>query len=429
MVVLVGVIFVFLFGFLALHKLPYQLTPKVSKPIVSIYTSWSNASPYEVEAEIITPQEKVLKSLSALQVMTSISREGRGSITLEFEEGSNLDTILLSISQKLSEIRSYPDGVNRPIIKASGESIPPSIYLFLHSLKPEQSVEDKRVFFINDVVPFLERVKGVGEVSVWGGRDEQMQILLDTKLLAYNNITINEVISAISKANQDTSAGVLDYSARSYRVRVNSKFSSIEDIYNTVIKTQAGRNILLRDLAEVKEGFAKTQVYSFHNNEDAISVRIHPSENASVLELTEAIRAEVARLNDTILKPQGLSLEWSRDQEGYILEAIALVKENLLYGILFSCLILLLFLREMSSVLIVAFVIPLSTFGAFVVLYLFDRTLNVVSLAGISFAVSMLVDNAIVVLENIYQHRLQGKTLFQSCLDGTKEVVLSLIHI
>lgn len=420
---LVGVIFVFLFGYLALTKLPYQLTPKVSKPIVSIYTSWSNASPYEIEAEVITPQEKALKSLSGLQVMTSIAREGRGSITLEFAEGSNLDTILLDVSQKLGEIRSYPESVDRPIIKASGESVPPSIYLFLHSLKADQSVEDKRVFFLNDVVPFLERVKRVGEVSVWGGRDEQMQILLDTKLLAYNNITINEVITTISKANKDTSAGVLDYSARSYRVRVNSKFSSIDDIYNTVIKTQAGRNILLRDLAEVKEGFAKTQVYSFHNNEDAISVRIHPSEGASVLELTEAVRAEVQRLNDTLLKPQGLSLEWSRDQEGYILEAIALVKENLLYGILFSCLILLLFLREISSVLIVAFVIPLSTFGTFVVLYLFDRTLNVVSLAGISFAVSMLVDNAIVVLENIYQHRLQGKTLFNSCLEGTREVV------
>lgn len=422
-VVLVGVIFVFLFGFLALKKLPYQLTPKVSKPIVSIYTSWSNASPYEVEAEIITPQEKALKSLSGLSVMTSIAREGRGSITLEFEEGSNLEGVLLSISQKLNEIRSYPDGVSRPIIKASGESIPPSIYLFLHSTNPSQSVEDKRVFFVNDVVPFLERVKGVGEVSVWGGRDEQMQILLDTKLLAYNNITINEVISAIDKANKDTSAGLLDYSARSYRVRVNSKFSSIEDIYNTVIKTQGGRNILLRDLAEVQQGFAKTQVYSFHNNEDAISVRIHPSENASVLELTEAIRQEVAKLNEVMLKPQGLSLEWSRDQEGYILEAIALVKENILYGILFSCLILLLFLREISSVLIVAFVIPLSTFGTFVVLYLFDRTLNVISLAGISFAVSMLVDNAIVVLENIYQHRAKGKGLFESCVEGSREVM------
>lgn len=422
-VVLVGVIFVFLFGYLALNKLPYQLVPQVSRPIVSIYTSWSNASVYEVEAEIITPQEKALKSLSGLQVMTSIAREGRGSITLEFAEGENLDTILLDISQKLGEIRSYPESVDRPIIKASGESVPPSIYLFLHSLNPKQSVEDKRVFFLNDVVPLLERVKGVGEVSVWGGRDEQMQILLDTKLLAYNNITINEVITAISKTNKNTSAGILDYSSRAYRIRVNSKFANIEDIYNVVIKSEGGRNILLRDLAEVKEGFAKTQVYSFHNNEDAISVRIHPSLNASVLELTEAVREEVKKLNETLLKPEGLSLQWSRDQEGYILEAIALVKENLLYGILFSCLILLLFLREISSVLIVAFVIPLSTFGTFIVLYLFDRTLNVVSLAGISFAVSMLVDNAIVVLENIYQHRLKGKGLFESALDGSREVV------
>lgn len=419
---LVGVVFIFLFGSLALKSIPYQLIPQVSRPIVSVYTSWSNANVYEIEAEVIVPQEKALKSLAGLQVMTSIAREGRGSINLEFEEGSNLDTILLDISQKLGEIRSYPEGVNRPIIKGSGESVPPSIYLFLHSLNPDRSVEDERVFFVNEIAPFLERIKGVGEVSVLGGRDEQMQILLDTKLLAYNNITINEVIVAISKANKNTSAGILDYSSRAYRIRVDSKFSSIDDIYNVVIKSERGRNILLRDLADVKEGFAKSQVYSFHNNEDAISVRIHPSVNTNVLELTEAVRKEVTRLNENILKPQGLSLEWSRDQEGYILEAIDLVKENLLYGILFSCLVLLIFLRQMSSVLIVTFVILLSTFGTFIVLYIFNRTLNIVSLAGISFAISMLVDNAIVVLENIHQHRLKAKSLFQSALDGTYEV-------
>ncbi|WP_305862682.1 efflux RND transporter permease subunit [Helicobacter cholecystus] len=421
-VMLVGVVFIFLFGSLALKSIPYQLIPQVSRPIVSVYTSWSNANVYEIEAEVIVPQEKALKSLAGLQVMTSIAREGRGSINLEFEEGSNLDTILLDISQKLGEIRSYPEGVNRPIIKGSGESVPPSIYLFLHSLNPDRSVEDERVFFVNEIAPFLERIKGVGEVSVLGGRDEQMQILLDTKLLAYNNITINEVIVAISKANKNTSAGILDYSSRAYRIRVDSKFSSIDDIYNVVIKSERGRNILLRDLADVKEGFAKSQVYSFHNNEDAVSVRIHPSVNTNVLELTEAVRKEVTRLNENILKPQGLSLEWSRDQEGYILEAIDLVKENLLYGILFSCLVLLIFLRQMSSVLIVTFVILLSTFGTFIVLYIFNRTLNIVSLAGISFAISMLVDNAIVVLENIHQHRLKAKSLFQSALDGTYEV-------
>ncbi|WP_027327270.1 efflux RND transporter permease subunit [Helicobacter pametensis] len=422
-VVLVGIIFVFLFGGIALYKLPYQLTPKVVYPIISIYTSWKNASPYEVEAEIISPQEKALKSLESLQSMTSISREGRGSITLEFKQGSNLNTLLLQVSQKLEEVRGYPSDVGRPIIKASGESIPPSIYLFLHSTQPNLSVQDQRVFFVENVVPFLERIQGVGEVSVWGGRDEQMHILLDTKLLAYNNITISEVISAITKANKNTSAGVLDYSSRSYRVRVNSKFASIDDIYNTVIKSEGGRILLLRDIAEVKEGFAKTQVYSFHNNQDAISVRIHPSVSASVLELTNAVEQEVQRLNSTILADHHLKLEWSRDQRGYILEAIALVQENILYGILFAAMILFVFLRNFSSVFVVAFVIPVSIFGTFVILVFFDRTLNVVSLAGISFAISMLVDNAIVVLENIQRHKAQGKSLYKSCIDGTREVV------
>lgn len=421
-VVLVGVIFVFLFGGIALKKLPYQLTPQVHYPVVSIYTSWKNASPYEIEAEILKRQEKALKSLESLQTMTSVAREGRGSVTLTFQQGSDLNALLLKVSQKLGEVRGYPSAIDKPIIKASGESIPPSIYLFLHSIDPNQSVEDQRVFFSESVVPFLERVKGVGEVSVWGGRDEQMQILLDIKLLAYNNITINEVINAIARTNKNTSAGVLDYASRSYRIRVDSKFSSIEDIYNAVIKSENGKNLLLRDIAEVKAGFAKTQVYSFHNNEDAISVRIHPAGNASVLELTDAIFEEVTKLNEGILKEHHLALEWSRDQKGYILEAIALAKENILYGILFASMVLFVFLRNFSSVFVVVFVVPVSVFGTFMILLYLGRTLNVISLAGISFAVSMLIDNAIVVVENIQRHYAMKKTLYQASLDGTREV-------
>lgn len=421
-VVIVGVIFVFLFGGIALEKLPYQLTPQVHYPVINIYTNWKNASPYEIEAEILQRQEKALKSLESLQSIASIAREGRGSMTLTFQQGSDLNVILLKVSQKLLEVRGYPSGIDRPIIKASGESIPPSIYLFLHSTQGK-SVANQRVFFVESVVPFLERVSGVGEVSVWGGQDEQMHILLDIKLSAYNNITISEIITAIQRTNQNTSAGVLDYASRSYRIRVDSKFSSIEDILNVVIRSENGKNLLLRDIAEVKPGFAKTQVYSLHNNEEAISVRIHPAGGASVLELTDAIRQEVDRLNEGILKDHDLILQWSRDQKGYILDAIALAQENILYGILFASFVLFAFLRNLSSVFVVVFIVPVSVFGTFIILSFFDRTLNVISLAGISFAVSMLLDNAIVVVENIQRHINMDKTLYQSVLDGTKEVV------
>ncbi|ANV97473.1 hypothetical protein BBW65_00980 [Helicobacter enhydrae] len=422
-VVCVGILFVFLFGILAFFQLPYQLLPKVTYPVVSVYTSWSNASPYEIESEILIPQEKVLKSIQSLKNLNSIAREGRGSITLEFKQGVDINAVLLQVSQKLDEIRNYPSGVSRPSIKASGESIPPSIYLFLESLDPKVEVQEERAFFVEKVAPLLERIKGVGEVSVWGGRNTQMQILLDTKLLVYNNITIAEVIDSISKTNKDTSAGVLDYSARSYRIRVKSKFKSLEDIYNSVLTNRDGRVVYLRDIAQVQGGYAKTQVYSFHNQKDAISVRIYPSAFANILELTNAIEQEVQRINEEILQKKGLKLAWSRDQRGYILESIALVQQNILYGIVFAGLVLFVFLRSMSSVFVVAFVIPVSVCGTFFVLQLFDRTLNIVSLAGISFAISMLVDNAIVVLENINQHHKRQKSLLNACIDGTQEVV------
>ena len=424
MVVFVCVIFALMFGLLGLKSMPYQLMPQVSKPTISIYTTWSGATPYEVEKEIINRQEKYLKGIEGLESIRSTARQGRAVVGLEFKSGVDINFALLKVSAKMDEIKGYPDDVDKPTIALSGESIPPAIYLFLRTLeRNEREVDTYKTFFEDYVLGHLERIEGVGEVFYPGGRATQMQVLLDSKKLAHHNIAIAEVIAAITKHNKNTTAGSLDYGMRSYKIKVESEYNNAASILHTPIQKSGSKILYLQDLAVVVEGFAKQASYGYLNEVRALSVQIVPVANANILELTQKTRAIVQNLNEGILRENGLELVWSRDQEGYILDALSLVKDNIIVGIALACAVLYLFLRNLYSMAVVLICIPICIIAAFFFLNLMGRTLNVISLAGVSFAMSMLIDNAIVVLENITRHLHMQKPLLRACIDGTREVI------
>lgn len=424
MVVLVCVIFAVMFGILGLKSMPYQLMPQVTKPTISIYTTWNGATPYEVEKEIINRQEKYLKGIEGLEYMSSTARQGRAVVGLEFQSGVDINFALLKVSAKMDEIKGYPDDVDKPTIALSGESIPPAIYLFLRTIEDnEREVDTYKTFFEDYVLGHLERIEGVGEVFYPGGRATQMQILLDSKQLAHHNISIADVITAITKHNQNTTAGSLDYGMRSYKIKVESEYSNAASILHTPIQKSGSKIIYLQDLAVVIEGFAKQASYGYLNDTRALSVQIVPIANANILELTQKTRKVVENLNKGILHDNGLEFVWSRDQEGYILDALHLVKDNIIVGIILACVVLYLFLRNVYSMVVVLVCIPICIISAFFFLNLMGRTLNVISLAGVSFAMSMLIDNAIVVLENITRHLHMQKPLLRACIDGTREVI------
>ena len=424
MVVFVCVIFALMFGLLGLKSMPYQLMPQVSKPTISIYTTWSGATPYEVEKEIINRQEKYLKGIEGLESIRSTARQGRAVVGLEFKSGVDINFALFKVSAKMDEIKGYPDDVDKPTIALSGESIPPAIYLFLRTLEGnEREVDTYKTFFEDYVLGHLERIEGVGEVFYPGGRATQMQVLLDSKKLAHHNIAIAEVIAAITKHNKNTTAGSLDYGMRSYKIKVESEYNNAASILHTPIQKSGSKILYLQDLAVVVEGFAKQASYGYLNDTRALSVQIVPVANANILELTQKTRAIVQNLNEGILRENGLELVWSRDQEGYILDALSLVKDNIIVGIALACAVLYLFLRNLYSMAVVLICIPICIIAAFFFLNLMGRTLNVISLAGVSFAMSMLIDNAIVVLENITRHLHMQKPLLRACIDGTREVI------
>ncbi|MCK5505379.1 MAG: efflux RND transporter permease subunit [Thermodesulfovibrionia bacterium] len=368
-------------------------------------------------------QEKVLKGIPGLVELESSSFNGQGSVTLRFKIGTDVDDALLRVSNKLNEVRSYPENVDKPVINATGAATSPVIWMIL---KPSEDnpnpIYAYRTYFENEIRQFLERVEGVADLFVGGGTEKEMHIIVRPEKLAAYGLTINDVINVLRTENVNVSAGYMGVGRRDYRIRTVAEFESPEDIKNIVLKSTGQRRIFLSDVANVDFGYEKLTVAMIHNAEEGIAIGVKPEPGANILALTDRVEETVNWLNDNKLRPEKVYLDWVYDQRPYINGAIGLVKRNILIGGLLAITILLIFLRSISSTVIAASAIPISVIGTFIFMNALGRNLNVVSLAGIAFAVGMLVDNAIVVLENIDRHRKMGKSSFEAAYDGATEV-------
>ncbi len=421
--VLAGIIMVLMFGVISLTRLPYQLSPTVIEPEIQVTTTWRGATPYEIEREIIEEQENTLKGLPDLIEMESEARNSRGSVTLRFKVGTSVEEALLRVSNKINEVPSYPNGVDNPVVNASGATASPVIWMILKTNEGNtHPIQSYRTFFENEIRQHIERVKGVSDLFVGSGTENEMHIIISTEKMAAYQLTTNDIIAAIQGENINISAGTLGVGRRDYRIRTTGEFTSTEDIAGVVLRSNGQQRVLLGDLAEIRPGHAKKTSVVLHNGTPGLAIGVRPEAGTNILEMTNLVEEKYQWLNKNKLAAEGLHFEWVYDQRFYINGAIDQIKQNILFGGLLAVGVLLLFLRSLRATIVVATAIPISVIGTFIALDLLGRNLNVVSLAGIAFAVGMLVDNAIVVIENIDRHRNMGKTAFDSALDGTKEV-------
>ncbi len=421
--ILVGIILVVLFGMISLFRMPYQLSPSVTEPEITVTTTWTGATPYEVERDIIEEQEKVLKGIPGLIEMESSSRNGAGTLTLRFKIGTNVDDALLRVSNKLNEVRSYPENVDKPVISATGAATSPVIWIVMKTTDDNpHHINTYRTFFENEIKQYFERVEGVADLFVVGGREKEMHVVLDPEKLAAYRLTINDVVNTLREENVNISAGNMGVGRRNYRIRSVSEFHSPEDIENVVIRSTGQQRVFLSDVARVHFGYEKLSAAMIHMDEDGISMGVKPEPGTNILDLTDNVEKTATWVQQTILAPEKLYLDWAYDQRPYIRGAIDLVRRNILIGGLLAVIVLIVFLRNVSSTFVAASAIPISAVGSFIFLNALGRNLNVVSLAGIAFAVGMLVDSAIVVLENIDRHRNLGKSSFEAAYAGTTEV-------
>ncbi len=417
------IIMLVMFGMISLERIPYQLSPSVVEPEITVTTIWRGATPYEIEREIIEEQENTLKGLPNLVEMESTSRNSEGSITLKFKVGTNSDDVLLRVSNKLNEVPSYPATVDKPVVTASGASASPVVWIILKTLEGnKQPVETYLTYFENEIRQHLERVRGVSDLFVGGGTEAEMHVEISPERLAAYQLTTASLVNALQAANINVSAGTMNVGRRNFRIRTTAEFKTPEDISNVVLTSTGQRRVTVGDVAKVEYGFAKQDGIVLQNGDHGIALGARPEADINILEMTDQLEAAVEWLNEEKLHKNGLHLEWVYDQRFYIRSAISLIKQNIIIGGLLAAAVLLVFLRSVRATLVVGLSIPISIIGTFILLDLMGRNLNVVSMAGIAFAVGMLVDNAIVVIENIDRHRKMGKDAYNASLDGTKEV-------
>ena len=419
----VGVLLLVLFGIVSFVRLPVQLTPDVSKPEITVDTRWEGASPHEVEREIIEEQEEQLKGVEGLEKMFSESSYGSAKIILRFPAGTNLDSSLLRVSNRLNQVREYPVEVDEPVI-SSADTAGAAIGWFIFQTLEDNPVDiDTMRDFAEDVIKArFERVKGVAASNVYGGREREVQVIVDPAKLASRSLTIMDLAQALDEENRDFSAGDFDEGKRTYVVRTVGEYKSPEHIENVIVARRNGAPVYVRDVAAVRLHYKDALHVVRQTGRPCIAVNAIRETGANVLDTMDGLRKAVADLNEELLRPRGFKLFQVYDETDYIYSSLSLVQQNLILGSILAITVLFLFLRTGSTTLVIALAIPISIMGTFITLWMLGRNLNVISLAGMTFAAGMLVDNSIVVLENIYRHRELGKSLIRAAYDGTVEV-------
>lgn len=514
----VGVLLIVMFGLLALTKMPMQLTPEVEIPTLTVETTWPGASPHEVEQEIVREQEEQLKSVEGITKLSSESMDSMGRITMEFGVGTNMDQALLKVNSRLQQVPVYPENADKPIITTSNSSNTPIAWFILgpkpptqaalvefqsrhpelqdvldpivkcHNvaltiyrirravqehpemrelLPPDIDVSEQRKFAEDYIESAFERVTGVSNSNVFGGLEEELQVVVNPEELAARQLTVSDVRAVLRGQNRDTSGGDFWEGKRRWVVRTLGQFRSPDQVENQLLAVRNGAPVYIRDVATVRMGFKKPDGLVRRFGDSSLAVNCVRETGANVIDVMNGLRETNRRLNEDLLASRGMALTQVYDETEYIHSAVGLVRENIFLGGALTLVILMVFLHlnlrtlifapliiftgwaavywsegwfavcvalvvfaglwYARGALIVALPIPVSIIGTFLFMSLLGRSLNVISLAGLAFAVGMLVDNGVVVLENIFSHYQKGMPPFQAAVKGAREVWSAIV--
>ncbi|MBT8040858.1 MAG: efflux RND transporter permease subunit [Xanthomonadales bacterium] len=420
--VVVACILVAIFGMISLDRLPIQMTPDISRPQISIETAWRAAAPNEIESEIIEQQEDVLRSTPGLLRMQSSANFGRGSINLEFVIGTDMNRALIEVMNRLNQVPRYPVDAFEPVISVGGSDFDRVIAWFTLATKPGNSrdISSYQDFVDDSVITRIERVPGVSSAGSFGGRPHEVRITFDPFKAANIGVDLTEVQSQLG-ANADVSAGLNEVGRRDYTVRFSGKYD-VEELGGLVLEWRDGKPVFLRDVAEVGMEMVDVSNMLTRNGNPSIAFYVIPETGVNVYDVMDGVKAVVADLKANELERAGLDVYQSSDNTVYITASVGMVRNNLLLGVSLAIGVLWWFLRKFRATLIVALAIPFCGLIAFMVLDFAGRSLNIISLAGLAFATGMVLDAAIVVLENIFRQREAGLTGDEASMRGVSQV-------
>ncbi len=426
---------VLLFGSVSLSRLKVNLLPELTFPSLTVRTDFRGAAPAEVEHLISKPIEEALGIVKNVRLVRSTSRTGQSDVILEFAWGTDMDKATLEVREQL-DLVNLPREVQRPIMLRFDPSLDPVIRLGLTSvnrpvnLAGESGQESAtltalRRFADEQIKKELESVLGVAAVKVSGGYEEEIQVYVDPEKLARLRIPIEQVSTVLSRENINMSGGQLEEGRQQYLVRTINQFGNLGDIGDVVIGSAGSNPVYLRDVASIEMGHREREAVTRLNGDEAIELAIYKEGDANTVAVAKALESRLERVKRNM--PAGMQLTSVYDQSTFINEAVRNVVNAGMIGGILAIAILYFFLRSFRSTLIIALTIPMSIVATFNLMYGANVTLNIMSLGGLALGIGLLVDNAIVVLENIARYREQGAGLREAALKGAGEVSMAVM--
>ncbi len=413
---------VILVGAISLARLPIDLIPEIEFPRLTVVTGYDNASPEEIEQLITRPVEEAVAAVPGVEEVTSVSSEGSSSVRLSFIWGTNLDEASNDVRDRLDRVlNNLPDDADRPQLRKFDPNAFPVIILGASS---RLDAIDLRRLLDNQIRNRLDRVPGVGAVDVWGGLEREIQIQVDPERVRGLGLSLESLLDAIREENVVVPAGEIEDGRLRVALRTPGLLSTMDELRDVVVAKRDGAPVYLGQVAEVDDTHAEITRITRINGEPGVSLAVRKQSGTNTVQVVRDVRREIARINRDF--PQ-VTLTPIRDTSEYIQRSIANVNRSILYGGALAIVVLLFFLRSFRSTAIIATAIPISIIASFSLMYFTGLTLNLMTLGGIALGVGMMVDNAIVVLENIFRLRERGVAPNKAAHQGASEVAAAIM--
>ena len=414
---------VVIMGLFSLVKLPIDLLPDIETNTIMVITMYPGASAEDIEQNVTKPLENTLNSVEHLKHISSNSRENTSVITLEFEFGYDIDVMTNDVRDKLDMVESsLPDGVMNPIIfKFSTDMIP----ICLLSVEAKESMAGLYKILDDNVVNPLARIDGVGSVSVSGAPKREIHVYCDPNRLEAYNLTVEAISNVIAAENMDMPGGSFDVGSNTYALRVQGEFSDARQMENVPVGSFNGKIIYLKDVARVDDSLEERSQETYNNGKLGAMVIIQKQSGANSVQISDKVKEMLPRIQKSL--PSDVKLGVIQDTSDNIKNTIASLVETVMYALLFVMIVVFAFLGRWRATMIIVITIPISLIASFIYLYATGNTLNIISLSALSISIGMVVDDAIVVLENVTTHIERGSDPKQAAVHGTNEVAISVI--
>jgi HAE1 family hydrophobic/amphiphilic exporter-1 len=415
--VLMCVLMVLVLGGVSLSRLPIDLMPEMDFPISIALTSYSGVGPQEIENIVTRNIESAVATVNNIKTIQSQSSEGQSIVIAEFNSGTDMNFATLQMREKIDMVKGMlPDGVEAPMIIKMDPSMIPAAVLGVSG--GENEAELTR--FVEDKIKAkLESIDGVASVAVTGGTEKEIKVDLNSQKLSGYGLSFSQITGALRSENLNQPGGTVEYGDKSLLVRSTGEFESLDQIRNIPITLPTGAVVYLRDMAEVTEGYKSTDTYNRMNGDSSIGLAVQKQTDSNTVKVVNLIKKEI---NNILKEYPDVKIDMVFDQGQYVEQSIKNVAQSAVLGAILAVIVLFIFLKNIRTTMIIGTSIPISIIATFVLIYFSGITLNLVSLGGLALGVGMLVDNAIVVLENIYRYRNEGYSRVEAALLGTQEV-------